>query len=330
MAHSLSAYTTNDRFDLDLNASLTEARTPSTDASTPVSSYTSSPVLSPTTQSDEPHIPRPSNAFIIFRSEFLAFHKESLSKGQQKASKLAGAAWRELSKERQAHYKKLAKIRKEDHERAHPGYKYKPRRSERGKKAGGCKKKVDVPQAQISMGAQSFYHPPPISIATASGVPQPLDLILTSVDLSNQPFITTGNEISFATNQAMYPAQSFYHPSPPAASPFVPPGVSHIEAFNTSLDTTIMMNENKGLHEFFMISYNPTVRDKSTLQKQVYSCLLIAFLPRYGSLPPWGKSARRLGICVKCIEPGFGHLPKYCIPCCWRSRGLYPAPPSMA
>ncbi|PBK66119.1 hypothetical protein ARMSODRAFT_852132, partial [Armillaria solidipes] len=79
------------------------------------------------------HIPRPSNAYIIFRSEFVALNKESLSKTQQKASKLAGAAWRQLPKESQDYYRDLAKQRKEEHARAHPGYKYKPRRSKLGK-----------------------------------------------------------------------------------------------------------------------------------------------------------------------------------------------------
>ncbi|KAG7440757.1 HMG-box, partial [Guyanagaster necrorhizus] len=72
------------------------------------------------------HVPRPPNCFMIFRSEFLALHSDET---QTKASKLAGAAWRKLPKERKDHYKELAKDRKEDHARAHPGYKYKPRRS---------------------------------------------------------------------------------------------------------------------------------------------------------------------------------------------------------
>ncbi|PBK66072.1 hypothetical protein ARMSODRAFT_856118, partial [Armillaria solidipes] len=75
------------------------------------------------------HIPRTSNAYIIFRSEFVALHKESLSKTQQKASKLAGAAWRQLPKERQDHYRAIANKKKREHALAHPGYKYNPRRS---------------------------------------------------------------------------------------------------------------------------------------------------------------------------------------------------------
>ncbi|KAK0234986.1 hypothetical protein EDD85DRAFT_841357, partial [Armillaria nabsnona] len=184
MAHSLSAY----GFEANFNGLLTQASadTPSTDASTLVSSYPSSPASSPSTQSDEPHIPRPSNAYIIFRSEFVALNKESLSKTQQKASKLAGAAWRRLPKEIQDHYKGLAKERKEEHARAYPGYKFKPRRSKRGKKVDG-RKKTGASVAQISMDEQSFYHPSPNSIAAAPEVLQHLDPVSSSVDLSHEP-----------------------------------------------------------------------------------------------------------------------------------------------
>ncbi|KAK0199750.1 hypothetical protein DFS33DRAFT_189742 [Desarmillaria ectypa] len=273
MARSLSAYS----FELDCDGSLTEAGTPSTDTSTPVSSYTSSP----TTQSDEPHIPRPSNAFFIFRSEFLALHKESLSKEQQKASVLAGAAWRNLPEERQAYYKELARRRREDHARDHPGYKYRPRRSKRGKKADG-RKKIDAPQVQIRLDTQSFYYPPSISIATASGVPQPLDPILSSVDLSNQPFITTGNQISFATNQAMYPTQSLYHTPPLASVSSAEPDAPHIE----ELDPT--MHENENLHEFLTRLYNS---DPSYLNMMIPGQLDRSLYNEWGSVSDLGYPA---------------------------------------
>ncbi|KAK0475784.1 high mobility group box domain-containing protein, partial [Armillaria novae-zelandiae] len=75
------------------------------------------------------HIPRPSNAYIIFRSEFVALHKATLSKAQQTASKMAGAAWHQLPKERQDHYRELADKRKREHALRYPGYKFNPRRS---------------------------------------------------------------------------------------------------------------------------------------------------------------------------------------------------------
>ncbi|SJL09063.1 uncharacterized protein ARMOST_12439 [Armillaria ostoyae] len=249
MAHSLSAY----GFEANFNGLLTQAsaETPSTDASTPVSSYPSSPASSPSTQSDEPHIPRPSNAYIIFRSEFVALHKESLSKTQQKASKLASAAWRQLPKERQDHYRAIANKKKREHALAYPGYKYKPRRSSRGKKVDG-RKKTGASVAQISMDEQNFYHRSPNSIAAAPEVLQPLEPIYSSVDLSHQPFVTTVDEISpvFDANQVMHLMQSLYHPPPPSVSPFDSPGFPQLNAF--SPDTTVMMNEDGGFYQFLM------------------------------------------------------------------------------
>ncbi|KAK0495770.1 high mobility group box domain-containing protein, partial [Armillaria luteobubalina] len=78
------------------------------------------------------HIPRPLNAYIIFRLEYVTIHKNFLSKTQQTASVKAGAAWHELPKESQDYYRELAKQRKEEHERTYPGYKYQPRRSKCG------------------------------------------------------------------------------------------------------------------------------------------------------------------------------------------------------
>ncbi|KAK0216830.1 hypothetical protein IW262DRAFT_149463 [Armillaria fumosa] len=257
MAYSMSAY----GFEANFNELLTDAETPSSDAATPVSSYPSSPASSLSTLSDEPHIPRPSNAYIIFRSEFVALHKETLSKTQQTASKMAGAAWRQLPKERQDHYRQLADKRKREHALAYPGYKFNPRRSRRGKKAGG-RKKTSAPVAPGSMEAQSFYHPSPNSIAAVPEVLPPLDPTSFSLNSSHRLSTTTVNEISpiFDTNQAMYLMQSSYHPAPPAASPFDSPGFPQLNAF--SPEPTVMMNENEGLNQFLtMPNPNPSFLD---------------------------------------------------------------------
>ncbi|KAK0475596.1 hypothetical protein EDD18DRAFT_1089785 [Armillaria luteobubalina] len=92
-------------FEENFNELLTDAETPSSDAATPVSSYPSSPASSSSALSKKHHIPRPSNAYIIFRSQFVAINKEILSKAQQTASKMAGVAWRQLPKEKQDHYR---------------------------------------------------------------------------------------------------------------------------------------------------------------------------------------------------------------------------------
>ncbi|PBK89552.1 hypothetical protein ARMGADRAFT_1167339 [Armillaria gallica] len=255
MAYSLPAYSV----ELDFNDLLTGAGTPSTDPSSPVSSYPSSPASSPITQSDESHIPRPSNAYIIFRSEFVALNKESLSKTQQKASKLAGAAWRELPKESQDYYRDLAKQRKEEHARAHPGYKYKPHRSKRGKKADG-RKKTDVPHAQISMDGQRFYH----SLQLLS----PLCPGFFSLSLT-----------------LLYTPSILDHSPPPASLSSIQPEVPWIEepgAF--SIDN---MNENEDLRELLMRTYS---LDSSYLN-MIYDQLGGSLYNEWGSMSDPGYPA---------------------------------------
>ncbi|KAK0216861.1 hypothetical protein IW262DRAFT_1507267 [Armillaria fumosa] len=245
MAYSVPAYT----FELKFNGLVTGAGTPSTNASTPVSSYPSSPASSPSaSKSDKAHIPRPSNAYIIFRSEYVAIHK-SLLKTQQKASKKAGAAWHELPKESQDYYRELAKQRKEEHARTYPGYKYQPRRSKRGKKLNG-RKKTDAPVAPISMDVQSFYLPPPTLIPSVPEVLQPQpDHVLSSIDLSHRLLMANGNGngsesfTGFPTIQAPRPA----HPPPSASLSSIHPDEPQIERYGAfSIDN---LDENEDLNK---------------------------------------------------------------------------------
>ncbi|KAK0186431.1 hypothetical protein F5146DRAFT_985758 [Armillaria mellea] len=250
----MSAYGFEANFD-DL---LTLPETPSTDAPTPVSSYPSSPASSPSTLSDEPHIPRPWNCFMIFRSEYVALHKDTLEGKQNTGSQLAGAVWKQLPEERKDHYRALADHRKREHALAHPGYKYKPRRLRRGKKSNG-RKKTKAPVASVSMDEQSFHHPPPNSIAVAPEVSPPLDPISSSVDSMHRPSTTTVNGISpvFDVNQAMYLMQSLSHP---AASPFGSPSFPQINAFSPY--PTAMMNGNDAFNQFLMTpDHDPSFLD---------------------------------------------------------------------
>ncbi|KAK0443091.1 uncharacterized protein EV420DRAFT_1315067 [Desarmillaria tabescens] len=174
----------------------------------------------PTTQSDEPHIPRPSNCFFIFRSEFLSLDGKFLSREQTKASISAAAAWKELPEKRKAHYRDLARRRKEEHARKHPGYKYSPRRSKGGKKAHG-RMKINASQTQISLDAQRFCHAPPSSVPTAPEVLQSTVQVSSPISEPTQPFMANGNEKEISPIQAMYLAPSLYHPTPPASLPSV-------------------------------------------------------------------------------------------------------------
>jgi HMG (high mobility group) box len=74
------------------------------------------------------HIPRPPNAFMLFRSDFLSkgiipSHVESK---QQTLSLLVAICWRELAPEEKKVWNDLAKKMKQEHSLRHPNYKYRP------------------------------------------------------------------------------------------------------------------------------------------------------------------------------------------------------------
>ncbi|KAI0754398.1 high mobility group box domain-containing protein, partial [Daedaleopsis nitida] len=80
-----------------------------------------------------PKIPRPSNAFILYRIDFqreVTSRPEPYdSKGSNRCneiSKEAGASWRLEPAEVQAKYYRLAEEAKRQHARLYPGYKYVP------------------------------------------------------------------------------------------------------------------------------------------------------------------------------------------------------------
>jgi hypothetical protein len=74
-----------------------------------------------------PHIPRPPNAFMIFRSHFL---KSGATDGgdrrQQNLSRLAGTAWNSLTSEAKAKWHEEAAQALLKHQKEHPNYKFTP------------------------------------------------------------------------------------------------------------------------------------------------------------------------------------------------------------
>ncbi len=76
--------------------------------------------------------PRPPNAFILFRREFVERHKgEQLSTEKITLSKRAGQAWRSLTTDEQKRYFDLAKIEADEHLRRNPGYQFRPNKHAR-------------------------------------------------------------------------------------------------------------------------------------------------------------------------------------------------------
>ena len=74
------------------------------------------------------HIPRPRNAFILFRCDFVLQKKipGHVENDHRNLSRIAGKIWRGMKKEQQKPWIDLALQEKERHAKMYPGYKYAP------------------------------------------------------------------------------------------------------------------------------------------------------------------------------------------------------------
>ncbi|KAJ7909640.1 hypothetical protein B0H13DRAFT_631639 [Mycena leptocephala] len=76
------------------------------------------------------HIPRPRNAFIFFRSDYVKAEKRVASRpgslDQTVLSRGAGDVWREMSEDERLPYVLMAQQEKEDHALKYPNYRYAP------------------------------------------------------------------------------------------------------------------------------------------------------------------------------------------------------------
>ncbi|KAH9478255.1 Repressor of filamentous growth 1 [Psilocybe cubensis] len=86
------------------------------------------------------HIPRPCNAFILFRSKFVSSAYFGKDEHQNELSRSAGKVWNSMSKEEKEPYRAAAEIQKMEHKAKNPGYRYNPGRVERTKSATAAKK----------------------------------------------------------------------------------------------------------------------------------------------------------------------------------------------
>lgn len=74
-----------------------------------------------------PHIPRPPNAFMIFRSHFLKLDAaDCLDRRQQNLSRLAGTAWNSLTSDEKAKWHEEAAQALLKHQQEYPNYKFTP------------------------------------------------------------------------------------------------------------------------------------------------------------------------------------------------------------
>ncbi|ODV62781.1 Rox1p ASCRUDRAFT_79438 [Ascoidea rubescens DSM 1968] len=90
---------------------------------------------------DSNHIPRPRNAFILFRQQY---HQSVLDEGNiirtnPDVSRELGKRWRALPLDQKAYWNKAAEEEKKKHAEKYPGYRYIPRRSGKKNLCSYCK-----------------------------------------------------------------------------------------------------------------------------------------------------------------------------------------------
>lgn len=73
-------------------------------------------------------IPRPMNSFMLYRKAFTGITKE-LSSNHQIISMATGESWRSESADVKDFFDKMAQVERENHRKAHPGYKFAPNKN---------------------------------------------------------------------------------------------------------------------------------------------------------------------------------------------------------
>ncbi|KAL7665113.1 hypothetical protein ABC855_g2368 [[Candida] zeylanoides] len=130
-----------------LSSSISQA---STASSTPASSFSgqsTGPYLATekcTCKSNANRIPRPRNAFILFRQRY---HQSVLDEGtvtrtNPEVSRELGRRWRNLSSDEKDYWNNLAEEEKATHARKFPNYRYTPRRNGKARGCEGCRQKL--------------------------------------------------------------------------------------------------------------------------------------------------------------------------------------------
>ena len=149
---------------------------------------------------DSEHVPRPRNAFIIYRCEFT--NKYLASGGSERASdtgnrslsKRAGEAWKNEKPEIIQYYRKLADEERARHRTAHPDYRFRPKRKKSAGQTGGTrspKRRASSPYSKRSAG-----RPPSVSSVERDKLSQndPLQIktitIPTSSSTLSQPYLS--------------------------------------------------------------------------------------------------------------------------------------------
>ncbi|KAF8636923.1 hypothetical protein AX17_003174 [Amanita inopinata Kibby_2008] len=176
VAHDLEGWPVPRHVQADASSLASSSTSPPTFPDTPRAAESLSPPSHPV-EKRQGHIPRPRNAFFIFRSHFYREMKARQTDVSQNAiSCLAATAWKSMSEEAQRPYRKQAEKEKDLHYVLHPDYRYSPtdkatKRAQKKKtvKEGAISKKPSESKKRSSLSRQALIQ----SIKLESHAPKP-------------------------------------------------------------------------------------------------------------------------------------------------------------
>lgn len=138
---------------------------PSTPSScSPTTPTDVAPSPAPTSRkSRKDHIPRPRNAFIIFRSQYVKLHMNDDKERQNELSKVVGRVWQSMSAVEKAPFCELACLEKDNHVAMYPDYVFAPKRKSKNNKTTNTNKKRAPKKTQTYCETSSEFSSPALS-----------------------------------------------------------------------------------------------------------------------------------------------------------------------
>lgn len=111
-----------------------------------------------TCKSNPNRIPRPRNAFILFRQKYhqSVLDESTETKTNPEVSRELGRRWRALSRAEHDHWTNLAEEEKQNHAKKYPNYRYTPRRNGKNKNCPVCQLKNKRPVQMVQNHALYF------------------------------------------------------------------------------------------------------------------------------------------------------------------------------
>ncbi|OBZ75511.1 hypothetical protein A0H81_04882 [Grifola frondosa] len=128
---------------------------------------------------DPTWVPRPPNAFILFRARYSQKHARTTGEpgrahaNEKSLSKRAAEAWKKLSPEEKEPYKTEAERERQEHARRHPNYRYKPRRRHSDTRRGAGLSRRDMVESFVASRNGTMDDCLSPSSQTSSSSPEP-------------------------------------------------------------------------------------------------------------------------------------------------------------